>query len=570
MSANIPFIPSTAPFSAAQRAWLNGYFVGLLSNAHAEGTGGAMEAKPLEPLLIGFGSQTGTAEQLAKKLGKASVEHGYAARVVELNSITMEELAAAKRFLIVTSTWGDGDAPDNAARFWNELAAESAPLLKDLRYSVLALGDRNYADFCGAGRKMDERLEKLGARRALERTDCDADYEKAASEWTATIWDTLKGQTTKPVAWSKAHPFPAKLIANRVLNGAGSEKETRHFEFSLEGSGLSYEPGDALGVAPRNCPEHVAELLQLGGWNRSEMIETQDGVKATLEEALLERVDLRKPSSAMLDALAKTEGCEGFGDMLTPEKRGELQEYLRAREVIDLFIEFPAFRPSAAEFARMLPKLQPRLYSISSSPRAFPDQVHLTVAMVRYEGNGRKRRGVCSTYLGDRAGETVRIFFQPSHGFRLPADAAKPIIMVGPGTGIAPFRAFLHDRKATAAPGKNWLFFGDQRAACDFLYRDELERMQQEGVLTRLDTAFSRDQERKIYVQDRMREHAAELWKWLEEGAHFYVCGDARRMAKDVDAALHEIGQLSGKSAEEAAAYVRKLKEEKRYQRDVY
>jgi sulfite reductase (NADPH) flavoprotein alpha-component len=272
----------------------------------------------------------------------------------------------------------------------------------------------------------------------------------------------------------------------------------------------------------------------------------------------------------MLDALAKTEGCEIFEALLSPEKKLELQEYLCGREVIDLLFEFPAFRPGAQEFARMLPKLQPRLYSISSSLRAFPNQVHLTVAMVRYESAGRRRKGVCSTYLGDRAGDTASVFFQPSHGFRLPSDPTRPVIMVGPGTGIAPFRAFLHERKASGAPGKNWLFFGDQRSACDFLYRDELDRMQKDGVLTRLDTAFSRDQGQKIYVQDRMRAGAAEIWKWLEEGGHFYVCGDAKRMARDVDQALHEVVQMSGKAPDEAAAYVRKLKEEKRYQRDVY
>jgi sulfite reductase (NADPH) flavoprotein alpha-component len=554
MSSNIPFIPSTAPFTPAQRAWLNGYFVGLLSNAHSGEAAPPTESKPSEPLLIGFGSQTGTAEGLAKRIAKESAKHGYGAQVKELNAIKLEDLAAAKRLLIITSTWGDGEAPDNAADFWNALKADSAPRLSNLSFSVLALGDRNYSDFCGAGRKMDERLEKLGARRLLARVDCDVDYEKTANGWIEKIWDAL---SAKPASWSKSNPYPSRLISNRVLNGAGSAKETRHLEFTLEGSGLAYEPGDALGVLARNCPELVAEFLALGEWKE-------------LEEALLTRLDLRKPTSALLDALAKTEGCETFSDLLTPEKKPALQAYLYEREVIDLLIEFPRFRPSAAEFEKMLGKLQPRLYSISSSPRAFPDQVHLTVAIVRYETRNRKRKGLCSTFLADRAAESVPIFFQPSHGFRLPKDPATPIIMVGPGTGIAPFRAFLHDRQATGAKGKNWLFFGDQRSSSDFLYREELETFKRDGLLARLDTAFSRDQREKIYVQDRMRESAAELWRWLEEGAHFYVCGDAKRMAKDVDAALHKVIEAGGKSSEEAAAYVKNLKEQKRYQRDVY
>jgi sulfite reductase (NADPH) flavoprotein alpha-component len=553
MSNHIPFIPSTAPFSAAQRAWLNGYFVGLLSTAHPSES--SVEAGPTEPLLIGFGSQTGTAGQLAKRIAKESAGRGFLAQIRELNAIPMAELASAKRLLIITSTWGDGDAPDNAAQFHNSIHAEDAPRLANLAFAVLALGDRNYSDFCGAGRKMDERLEKLGARRLLARTDCDVDYEKPAIAWIEKLWENL---SSKPVEWSKANPFPARLITNRLLNASGSSKETRHLEFSLEGSGLTYEPGDALGVVPRNCPELVAEILRIGGWTGSENRE--------MEEALLARLDLRKPTSALLDALAKTEGCESFAELLTPEKKAGTSDL----EVIDLLLEFPSFRPSAEEFLSLLGKLQPRIYSISSSPRAFPNQVHLTVAIVRYETRGRKRKGLCSTFLADRANESVPIYFQPSHGFRLPKDAATPIIMVGPGTGIAPFRAFLHDRQAAAAPGKNWLFFGDQRSASDFLYRDELEKLQRDGVLTRLDTAFSRDQAEKIYVQDRMREASAELWRWLEEGAHFYVCGDAKRMAKDVDFALHQVVQASGRSAEEAAAYILKLKEQKRYQRDVY
>jgi sulfite reductase (NADPH) flavoprotein alpha-component len=594
MSSTIPFIPSSAPFTPEQRAWLNGYFVGLLSSAHGESSNPApaAELKPLLPLLIGFGSQSGTSEQLAKRLGKEASKNGFAAELLELNAISSDKLSLHSHFLIVTSTWGDGDPPDNAVEFWKALSAEAAPKLEHLAYAVLALGDRNYADFCGAGKKFDERLAALGAKRILSRTDCDVDYEAAAGQWFSEIWSalpsgsdalprvtdvaTVESGSTPLISYaspkySRTNPFPARLIANRLLNAAGSAKETRHIEISLEGSGLEYEVGDALGVVPRNCEELVTELIALGGWNESTSVPTPDGQTLTLREALLTRYDLRKPTSALVDGVAKTEGCERIVDLLSPEKNA-LKEYLAQREVIDLLCEYSAFRPDALEFVKLLAKLQPRLYSISSSLRAFPGQVHLTVGIVRYETCGRKRKGLCSTFLADRAelSGTVPVFVQPSHGFKLPKNPSTPIIMVGPGTGIAPFRAFLHERKAAAAPGKNWLFFGDQQAACDFLYRDELESFKTAGLLTRLDLAFSRDQSEKIYVQNRMLESAAELYRWLEDGAHFYVCGDANRMARDVDAALHKIIELNGKSTDEAAAYIQKLKSEKRYQRDVY
>jgi sulfite reductase (NADPH) flavoprotein alpha-component len=595
MSNSTPFIPASAPFTPEQRAWLNGYFVGLLSNAHrtAGEPPAVAEQKALLPLLIGYGSQSGTSEQLAKRLGKEAAKNGFAAEISELNAISLEKLAQQGRFLIVTSTWGDGDPPDNATEFWKSLAAESAPKFEGLAYSVLALGDRNYSDFCGAGRKFDERLAALGARRVLPRIDCDVDYETAAAQWITAIWPALPkgaGERERPAEpitsvvptasasaatsaarFSRTNPFPARLITNRLLNAPGSAKETRHIEISLEGSGLEYEVGDALGVLPRNCEELVAEILRVGGWKESTQVSTPDGQSIALREALLTKFDLRKPTSALVDAIAKTEGCERIVNLLSPEKDA-LKEYLAQREVIDLLCEYSSFRPDAAEFAKLLGKIQPRLYSISSSLRAFPGQVHLTVGIVRYETCGRKRKGLCSTFLADRvsADGTVPVFVQPSHGFKLPKNPATPIIMVGPGTGIAPFRAFLHERKAAGAPGKNWLLFGDQQAACDFLYRDELESFRTSGLLNRLDLAFSRDQAEKIYVQNRMLENAAELYRWLEDGAHFYVCGDAKRMAKDVDAALHKVVELAGQTADEAAAYIQKLKSEKRYQRDVY
>jgi len=606
MSASIPFIPGSAPFTPEQRAWLNGYFVGLLSTAHGvePSSAPASPAKPLAPLLIGFGSQSGTAEGLAKRLVKESSAKGFSARALELNQVSLAELEKTSRFLLITSTWGDGDPPDNATEFWKNLSAETAPCLDNLSYSVLSLGDKNYADFCGAGRKMDERLAALGAARVLARADCDVDYEAAAKAWCDAVWPALPAtvgaalETSSPAAasnghapgalngslaangaraeskpaYSRAHPFPASLLANRVLNGPGSAKETRHIEISLDNSPLVYEPGDALGVVPRNCPEQVAEILRAGGWSPGAEVTLADGARLSLEEALLARLDLRKPPSALLEAAAQADASGALAALLAPDKKSALQEYLGQREVIDLLLEFPGFRPDPALFAALLAKLQPRLYSISSSLAAFPRQVHLTVGIVRYQACGRPRKGLCSTFLADRVQPSgpVPVFIQASHGFKLPKNPETPIIMVGPGTGIAPFRAFLHERQAAGAKGKNWLFFGDQQGSCDFLYREELDSFQRSGLLTRLDTAFSRDQAEKIYVQNRMAQNAPELFDWLEQGAHFYVCGDAKRMAKDVDAALHQAIQSSGKTAEQAAEYIVKLKEQKRYQRDVY
>jgi len=592
----VPFIPPTAPFSPEQRAWLNGYFVGFLSHAHLEAppSAAAVPAPPLEPLLILFGSQTGSAELLARGLGKEAAAHGFAATVRELNSSSPAELAQLKRLVIVTSTWGDGDPPDNAAQFWAALSASTTPL-PELGFAVLALGDRNYSDFCGAGRKFDERLAALGATRWIDRGDCDTDYESAAKTWTGKFWSAIPkpvgsgasasvvvveevpAKNTGPTelvksgGWSRQNPFPAPLVANRLLNGAGSAKETRHFEFSLEGSGLTYEPGDALGVLPENCSDLVSEIIATGGWRADERVRASDGQEMSLVAALLRKCDIRKPTSALLDALAKADGCEAFARFLAPENKDILTAYLAEREVIDTLLEYPSFRPGAAEFVAMLGRLQPRLYSISSSLKAFPNQVHLTVAIVRYSSGPRSRKGVCSSFLADRvpSHSEVPIFIQTSHGFRLPADPATPVIMVGPGTGIAPFRAFLHERRATGATGRNWLFFGDQQASCDFLYREELDELRG-GPLSRLDTAFSRDQSEKVYVQNRMLQNAAELWRWLEEGAHFYVCGDAKRMARDVDAALHQVIASAGKSPEQATEYIQSLKAQKRYQRDVY
>jgi sulfite reductase (NADPH) flavoprotein alpha-component len=552
--STVPVIPDSAPFNAEQRAWLNGFLAGLLSRGE---TGTAASAPPSQDkprLLIAFGSQSGNAETLAKRLGKEAAGRGFAARVAGLDSLQPSHLLEEKNVLVVTSTWGEGDMPDNAIPFWEALNQNgSSPKLDGVQFSVLALGDLNYGDtFCLAGRRLDSRLEELGATRIHPRVDCDVEFDELAGTWSEGVFRSLEtgatatpapalpaesSVTTTPEAeagtgYHKKNPFPAPLVQNLALNRTGSSKDTRHIAFSLAGSGLQYETGDALGVFPRNCPEVVAQIIDAHQLNAGDAVPLPDGGAATLQEAL-----------------------EG------------------SYEIRALLGYTPSVRVDAPAFVSTLRKLQPRLYSIASSQKAHPDEVHLCVGAVRYEKDGVMHQGVASTFLADRLplGSPAGVFVHTAKHFRVPADFSLPIIMVGPGTGIAPFRAFLEEREATGAPGKNWLFFGDQRSATDYLYQEQIEAWHQSGFLTRLDLAFSRDQAEKIYVQTRMQEHASELWAWLEAGAHFYVCGDASRMAKDVDATLHAvIEQQGGKTPDEAAAYVANLKKSKRYARDVY
>jgi sulfite reductase (NADPH) flavoprotein alpha-component len=535
VTAICPQIPETAPFNPVQRQWINGYLAGLFS-----GRAQAEAPRPsLGTLLFLWGSQTGGSESLAKKFAKDAAGRGFEAKAIGLDASSPADLPENSRVCIITSTYGDGDMPDNAQSFWDALNADSAPRLENLSFSILALGDRNYTQFCRAGVLFDERLAALGAKRVLPRVDCDVDEEVKGHQWFADLLGILAPDAAastngamheeKSSAHGKTNPFPAKLKTNRLLTSEGSAKETRHFEIILDGSGLEYEAGDALGVIPSNCPDFVSEILTAAGLDGSEAVTLKDGSSTSVREALVSKFDLSPFIAKLPETIA------------------------------------------AAELVSPLRPLQHRLYSISSSPKAHPGEVHLTVGIVRYELDGKPRKGVCSTFLADRADGSVPVFIHKSPGFRLPSEVNKPVIMIGPGTGIAPFRAFLEERRATAPDSRNWLFFGDQRVATDFLYQNELEQMFSEGVLTHLDTAFSRDQEKKIYVQDRMLEKSAQVWAWLAEGAHIYVCGDAKRMAKDVDAALHQIIREQGNlSEEDAKVFVSRLKSEKRYQRDVY
>jgi len=574
MNPPVPLIPDNAPFSPEQRAWLNGFFAGVFSRtAGAPAAPAATQA--LAPLTILFGSQTGTAEGLAKKMAKEAGKRGFAATVLDMAQADLARLTGEKNLLVITSTYGDGEPPDNAKALYAALKAAGDRPLTSVRFSVCALGDTNYAQFCQCGKDLDAWLERLGATRVAPRTDCDLDYDAPFTAWLDSALNALAPTSAGPSenpqskienaseaesGYSKKNPFPAPVLTVRNLNGPGSAKEVNHVEFSLEGSGLVYEAGDALGVVPQNCPALVADVLATLGCDGEEAVATPTG-ELPLRRALTECYDLAKPSAELLALLA-----------VVPAGATAANGTAAPFHVIDALAAAPA-KPAPADFVARLKKIQPRLYSISSSPKAHAGQVHLTVGAVRYEKDGRPRKGVCSTFLAERglAAGKVGVFVHANKAFRPPTSGDTPMIMVGPGTGIAPFRAFLAERRATGARGKNWLFFGDQKAAADFLYREELAGLQEAGVLTRLDLAFSRDQAEKIYVQHRMLEAATELYAWLEQGAHFYVCGDASRMAKDVDVALHQvIEKAGGKSPEAAAAYVQSLKAGKRYARDVY
>jgi sulfite reductase (NADPH) flavoprotein alpha-component len=545
-----------------------------------------------------FGSQTGNSEGIADELVEALGGRGIGGSTMALDDVTVEQLAAMEHVLVVTSTYGEGEMPDNAELFWEALASPTAPRLENLTFAVLALGDSAYQDFCQAGRMVDTRLEQLGATRLTARVDCDVDFEENAEAWSKEVVERLSALvkvdgpagtggagadgpavTVKPKKakskWNRKTPFASRLSTNRLLSAEGSAKEIRHFELDLGDSGIEYAAGDALAVVPRNAPALADAVLAAVGLDPEEAV---DGV--SLRELLVSTKEIRTPTADMLHALATLHPTGELATVLARDERDTLENWLWGRDLLDLLeatSEGAGTTPlfPAAEFLELLRPLQHRAYSISSSPLASPDRIHLTVAAVRHGGEreaGGPRGGVCSTFLADRLGETdeVGIFLQANAAFRVPEDDAAPAIMIGPGTGVAPFRAFLQERAGRGASGRNWLFFGDQHRATDFIYEQELLDWQESGLLSRLDLAFSRDQTEKVYVQTLMLSQAEDLFDWLEEGAHVYVCGDATRMAKDVDEALRTVIEKHVGNPDAAAEYMARLKREKRYVRDVY
>lgn len=571
-------IPQDAPFSPEQRAWLGQFLSQLL----ASGPQAPAPVGPAVPVTILFGSQTGNAEGLAKKMLKLLKKGNFEPELFDLAAYDRALLPKVKNLLLITSTYGDGEPPDNAADFRGWLLGDQAPRLESLAYSVLALGDTTYPDFCKCGIEFDLRLEELGAKRLFPRVDSDVDFDVPFAEWSSGVMAVLapvaalpkvEAQASDPAeaGFSKRNPFPSRVLRNFNLN-RGGEKETHHIELSLEGSGLSYETGDALGVLPLNSPDVVDEIIANLPF-RPSPVPLPNGGEAPLREALIRHYDIGTINKTLIQKWQQRSGSPFLRSLVAADDKKAYEAFAWGRDLVDLVIDHPADFSDAEEFVSVLKKLQPRLYSIASSPNAHPGEVHLCVAIVRYQSFGRKRGGVCSTFLADRldAAAEPGVFVHVNKAFRLPENTDTPIIMVGPGTGIAPFRAFLEERRQTGAKGRNWLFFGNPHRATDYLYEEEIEQFHKDGTLTKLDLAWSRDQKEKHYVQHLMHQHGADLWSWLEDGATFYVCGDASRMAKDVDAALHELIKEHGKqSAEEAAAYVSAMKKQKRYLRDVY
>ncbi|WP_349729530.1 assimilatory sulfite reductase (NADPH) flavoprotein subunit [Peribacillus frigoritolerans] len=576
-----------------QKVWLSGYLaaslsVSNMSSADAPVLQAQSSGKTVsKEVTILYGSQSGNAQGLAENAASKLEGNGFQVTISSMSDFKFNNLKKVQNLLISVSTHGEGDPPDNTLSFHEYLHGRRAPSLEGLRFSVLALGDSSYEFFCETGKQFDKRLEELGGTRLFPRMDCDLDYDEPASEWLEGVISSLnEGQGSSVAAvpatvasvgeqtYSRTNPFKAEVLENINLNGRGSNKETHHLELSLEGSGLAFEPGDSLGIYPKNDSDLVDMLLKELNWDPEEIVKVnKQGEVRQLRESLISDFEITVLTKSLIEQAAQLSDNEDLKELLVPGNEERLKQYREGRDLLDFIRDFGSWGESAQEFVSILRKIPARLYSIASSLSAYPDEVHLTIGAVRYESHRRERKGVCSILCADRLqpGDMLPVYIQHNQNFKQPKNPDTPIIMIGPGTGIAPFRSFIQDREESEAKGKTWLFFGDQHFVTDFLYQTEWQKWLETGVLTKMDVAFSRDTDEKVYVQNRMREHSGELYEWLQEGAAVYICGDEKNMAHDVHNTLIEIIEKEGNmSHADAQAYLEELQQNKRYQRDVY
>jgi sulfite reductase (NADPH) flavoprotein alpha-component len=584
-----------------QAIWISGYFAGLSHQARNAAIAANVAPELAPPsrderpaasatrlVTVLFGSETGNSKALAKSLVEKARTKGVDARLADMADYKTRQLKDEQDLLVITSTHGEGDAPQTAVGFFEFLASRKAPRLPQLRYGVLALGDSTYERYCEAGKQIDRRLEELGAQRLADRVDCDVDYEDAAAAWIAAVVDSLApaartsvsaagsvaatpNRASVPATFDKKHPFQAAVIDNIVLTGRGSTKETRHVELSLADSGLTYRPGDALGVVPRNDPALVAAVLEKLSLSSDSPVTVKQGT-TSLGEALAGSYEITAVTPRFVDHWAEMTGATELLALRAPDRKEARAAFQHNHHIYDVVSRFPAPGIDAAQFVAGLRPLQPRLYSIASSLAAAPDEAHLTVSTVRYALHDLPRTGVASGHLAARTepDAAIPVYIQPNDHFHLPDDDV-PILMIGAGTGVAPYRAFMQEREARSASGRSWLFFGERNFRSDFLYQVEWQELLKNGVLSRLDLAFSRDAAPKTYVQERLRRQGRDVYAWLEEGAWLYVCGDAAHMAPDVHAALVDIVvEHGGLDRDGAAAYLSALQRDRRYRLDVY
>ena len=575
--------------SPQQLAWVSGYFWGMSQTDpanHLHTPGQEEPAAAVSPgrLSVIFASQTGNAKGVANLLKEEALRQGISVELFDAGDYKGKNLSKESHVIIVASTNGEGEPPDNAIELHEYLQSKKAPKLQSLKYGVIALGDSSYQYFCQTGKDFDSYLSNLGATPFIERIDCDVDYDDNAARWINEALVKIKDQLLSPVSqsvsrdpaarvvhsrYTKQAPYSATLLARQKITGRDSSKDVRHIEIDLEGSGITYQPGDALGVWYENSPQLVDSILAKVGLSGEEGVELGDESQP-LREALISRYEVTATNPQQVSRFAELSGSKKLQKLV--EDKDKLRGYAANTQLVDLLSEKKT-KLSADELIGLLRKLTPRLYSIASSQTEVEDEVHLTVGLVEYQYGNETRTGGASGFLSQRLeeGGELRIFVESNNNFKLPEDDSKPIIMVGPGTGIAPFRSFLQERDSREAVGKNWLLFGDRTFTQDFLYQVEWQRYLKSGLLNKLDVAFSRDQKEKVYVQDRLIESAAQVWQWIQEGAYLYVCGDANHMAKDVNDAFIRIAREQGQlSQQEAEVFINNLRKEKRYQRDVY